>query len=37
MAALLRIPKENPFKFIAGILIGIAIYYLINYGYTMIK
>ena len=37
MTDLIKIVKENPFKLIAGILIGLAIYYAINYAYTIIK
>lgn len=35
MNELLKIAKKNPIALIAGLLIGVGIYYLINYVYTL--
>ena len=37
MNELLRIVKENLFRIIAGLIVGVGIYYLINYVYTLVK
>jgi hypothetical protein len=37
MNDLLKTIKNNPFKFLAGLIIGIGIYFLVNYAYSALK